>query len=129
MVTNNVGYTVVHMANITSNNFLVDQEGHEVLNFNNFKDETARLEAYVLIFMAGFACVCCLFCYIGFYCAQSHFESHQESVEMNREAATYTINTVNQRLTASDEEVRFESDIDGSITNLNVVQIRFHKQI
>ena len=76
---------------------------------------------------AGFACVCCLFCYIGFYCAQSHFESHQESVEMNREAATYTINTVNQRLTASDEEVRFESDIDGSITNLKVVQIRFHK--
>ena len=72
---------------------------------------------------AGFACVCCLFCYIGFYCAQSHFESHQESVEMNREAATFTIN---QRLTASDEEVRFESDIDGSITNLKVVQIRFH---
>ena len=29
-------------------------------------------------------------------------------------------------LTASDEEVRFESDIDGSITNLKVVQIRFH---
>ena len=32
MVTNNVGYTVVHMANITSNNFLIDQEGHEVLS-------------------------------------------------------------------------------------------------
>ena len=32
MVTNNVGYTVVHMANITSDNFLIDQEGHEVLS-------------------------------------------------------------------------------------------------
>ena len=32
MVTNSVGYTVVHMANITSNNFLIDQEGHEVLS-------------------------------------------------------------------------------------------------
>ena len=31
-MTNNVGYTVVHMANITSNNFLIDQEGHEVLS-------------------------------------------------------------------------------------------------
>ena len=44
---------------------------------------------------------------------------------MNREAATFTIN---QRLTASDppSEVRFESDMDGSITNLKVVQIRFY---
>merc|ERR1712105_73637 len=110
MVTNNVGYTIVHMANITSNNFLIDQEEQEVqdmFNFNNFKDDTARLEAYVLIFMAGFTCVCFLFCYLGFYCSHNHFESHQESFEMNREATTFT---TNQRLTASDEEIRFDSE-------------------
>ena len=45
---------------------------------------------------------------------------------MNREAATFTIN---QRLTASDEECPFESDIDRSITNLKVVKIRFHHHL
>lgn len=82
----------------------------------------AALEAYILIFMGIFACVCFLFCYLGFYCSQSHFENLPASnydCEMTKDVVTNFTYHDHRLIQTRNSSISFLlNDVEGSITNL-----------
>lgn len=114
---NNGGHAIAQHWNKTDE----VETSEKILEFSFYHDKEL-LEAYILIFMAAFACLCCLFCYLGFHCSQTHFEQHGNyDCEMTKDITTnFTLSRRRESAyRSSSASVNYIlNDVKGSITNL-----------
>jgi hypothetical protein len=68
-------------------------------------------QAHVFVILTAVACVCCIFCYLGFYCSHTHFAANQ----YHRPAE---LSTQNCTMDALEVSICVLTDAVGSITNL-----------